>query len=95
MKFYIVLFFMSALIASINCGSDPYSNCDILPDVGFPCADSTGPSDPTVYYFYDFVTGFCEVLNYLGCGGNENIFPSSLACETHCIVQGDARPSAA
>ncbi|CRL03007.1 CLUMA_CG016945, isoform A [Clunio marinus] len=92
MKFYIALFFMTALIARINCGSDPFSNCDILPDAGFPCSGSMGPSDSIVYYYYDFVTGFCEVLDYEGCGGNENIFPSQIECETHCIVQGVARP---
>ncbi|XP_022230952.2 male accessory gland serine protease inhibitor-like [Drosophila obscura] len=37
---------------------------------------------PTYTYYPDSNT--CKVFIYGGCGGNENHFPSQIACESKC-----------
>ena len=51
---------------------DPYAICDELKDEGFAC----GTNPPQNLFYYDGLSGFCEPLNYKGCGGNGNQFAS-------------------
>jgi Kunitz/Bovine pancreatic trypsin inhibitor domain len=72
-KFVISSLIVTALIAGVLAGGDPFAICDEPKNEGYVCPAGTGDSPQTLYY-YDGITGFCEVLNYGGCGGNNNRF---------------------
>ncbi|XP_037931116.1 kunitz-type protease inhibitor 3-like [Teleopsis dalmanni] len=36
-------------------------------------------------WYYNRVSGRCEPMRYLGCGGNNNRYCSKIRCENRCI----------
>jgi hypothetical protein len=69
-NFALVSFLVTLFVCSVHSGGDPYAICDEPKDVGFTC----GSAPPQTLFYYDGLTGFCEPLEYLGCGGNGNRF---------------------
>ncbi|XP_063744593.1 tissue factor pathway inhibitor a isoform X1 [Eleginops maclovinus] len=43
-------------------------------------------------FFFNVDTGGCELFEYGGCGGNDNNFETSEACEETCVVSDDKNP---
>lgn len=69
-RFIFALFLVTLSAVSVYSGGDPYAICDEPKDEGFSCSSG----QPETLYYYDSITGFCEPLSYLGCGGNGNRF---------------------
>uniref|UniRef100_A0A8D0GBC4 Tissue factor pathway inhibitor 2 n=1 Tax=Sphenodon punctatus TaxID=8508 RepID=A0A8D0GBC4_SPHPU len=44
-------------------------------------------------YFYNATSKSCDVLNYTGCGGNENNFASQKVCYSICGKAGNKKPN--
>uniref|UniRef100_A0A914W5J1 BPTI/Kunitz inhibitor domain-containing protein n=1 Tax=Plectus sambesii TaxID=2011161 RepID=A0A914W5J1_9BILA len=40
-------------------------------------------------WYYDVESGRCRSFRFLGCGGNDNRFPSKADCERRCVNGGD------
>jgi hypothetical protein len=68
------LLIVSASISGVFGGGDPFAICDEPKEEGYDCPTGTSGSPQSLYY-YDGVSGFCEPLEYKGCGGNGNQFP--------------------
>lgn len=76
----------------LTCFDIAVAICDLNGDVGRECgAGEVG--EPQSLYFFNSTSFFCEPLNFLGCGGNDNQFTTLDSCDFFCIMQGDARPS--
>jgi Kunitz/Bovine pancreatic trypsin inhibitor domain len=73
-QFVIASLLISAFVAGVFAGGDPFAICDEPKNEGYVCPAGTS-GEPQSLYYYDGVTGFCEVLEYKGCGGNGNQFP--------------------
>lgn len=69
-RFTLVSVLVTVLAVGVLGGGDPYAICDEPKDVGYTCEGGS----PQNLFYYDSVTGFCEPLAYLGCGGNGNQF---------------------
>ncbi|XP_071340138.1 tissue factor pathway inhibitor a isoform X2 [Trachinotus anak] len=43
-------------------------------------------------FFFNVDTGYCELFEYGGCGGNANNFETLESCEETCVVSEDKNP---
>lgn len=76
------------------------SRCQLRPDEGRPCREDEVAPRTNLHYFYSEVDGRCKlyfykvrsiqheeksIIQFQGCGGNENRFERKSDCETTCM----------
>ncbi|XP_053386558.1 tissue factor pathway inhibitor-like isoform X2 [Mercenaria mercenaria] len=62
--------------------------CNVRPEVGTDCNNNS-----TVQFYYDKPCDCCRKFTYLGCGGNQNRFPTRQRCVQKCKLEEPAAPA--
>ncbi|KAL4240558.1 hypothetical protein ACF0H5_001350 [Mactra antiquata] len=71
-----------------KCESYPVrENCDARPDLGYTCENKRSKQ-----FYFDVNCNCCRSFRYLGCGGNNNRFPTNSDCMNTCKIEKIPRP---